>query len=250
MRLKSIGSLAVLIAWFTDKGTLAFHPTLSIKYTSSKYVHSLAVYASCHQEGKSRRFFARDFIAVAFGLNTVRQLPLDVSNASGGATAGGPYLLSAKQRYNERVIAGMKSFLSLSSSLESGNLAVVSNFFLVQMLVAGKMVVLLAFSFPMLSVETRVPRRTAYHLLRYVIANKQKKFYFSFCWLSYPCDLTRLVLLCYQKWKAFAVQVGKLENAVKKKSQSGAVEAYKSAASALDTFLAEVELPSTSELVK
>lgn len=35
--------------------------------------------------------------------------------ASGGATAGGAYLLSAKQRYNNRVIAGVKAFLALDS---------------------------------------------------------------------------------------------------------------------------------------
>ena len=33
--------------------------------------------------------------------------------ASGGATAGGAYLLSAKQRYNKRVVAGIKGFLAL-----------------------------------------------------------------------------------------------------------------------------------------
>ena len=39
-------------------------------------------------------------------------LPLPVS-ASGGATAGGVYLLSAKQRYNERVTTGITAFLAL-----------------------------------------------------------------------------------------------------------------------------------------
>ena len=39
-----------------------------------------------------------------------------LAGASGGATAGGAYLLSAKQRYNERVTLGAKKFASLSKS--------------------------------------------------------------------------------------------------------------------------------------
>ncbi|GMI07837.1 hypothetical protein TrVE_jg6414 [Triparma verrucosa] len=38
------------------------------------------------------------------------------ADASGGATAGGAYLLSAKQRYNERVVAGSKKFVALSKN--------------------------------------------------------------------------------------------------------------------------------------
>ena len=41
--------------------------------------------------------------------------------ASGGATAGGAYLLSAKQRYNARVTAGVKSFVGLKESLLSSS---------------------------------------------------------------------------------------------------------------------------------
>ncbi|GMI17448.1 hypothetical protein TrLO_g3623 [Triparma laevis f. longispina] len=37
-----------------------------------------------------------------------------LAQASGGATAGGAYLLSAKQRYNERVQVGSKKFIILS----------------------------------------------------------------------------------------------------------------------------------------
>jgi hypothetical protein len=43
--------------------------------------------------------------------------------ASGGATAGGAYLLSAKQRYNERVKAGVKGFA------ESGNVDGIRSYF-------------------------------------------------------------------------------------------------------------------------
>ena len=49
--------------------------------------------------------------------------------ASGGATAGGAYLLSAKQRYNARVTAGVKGFAALESSLEGGSLDATKAFF-------------------------------------------------------------------------------------------------------------------------
>lgn len=49
--------------------------------------------------------------------------------ASGGATAGGVYLLSAKQRYNDRVTSSMKGFLGLQKSLESGSVDEVKAYF-------------------------------------------------------------------------------------------------------------------------
>ena len=62
-------------------------------------------------------------------LSTSPSLPSTVAHASGGATAGGAYLLSAKQRYNERVLAGMTTYVKLSSSLENGNLDEMKQFF-------------------------------------------------------------------------------------------------------------------------
>ncbi len=43
------------------------------------------------------------------------------ANASGGATAGGAYLLSAKQRYNERVKEAVKGLLATGEGLAAGN---------------------------------------------------------------------------------------------------------------------------------
>ena len=44
----------------------------------------------------------------------------EVAVASGGATAGGAYLLRAKTRYSERVKRGAASFLSLRPAVEGG----------------------------------------------------------------------------------------------------------------------------------
>ena len=43
------------------------------------------------------------------------------ANASGGATAGGAYLLSAKQRYNERVKGSVKGLLAAGEGLAAGD---------------------------------------------------------------------------------------------------------------------------------
>lgn len=48
-------------------------------------------------------------------------IAVETANASGGATAGGAYLLSAKQRYNERVRASAKGLLAAGDSLKDGN---------------------------------------------------------------------------------------------------------------------------------
>jgi hypothetical protein len=77
----------------------------------------------------SRRSFVENFalstIAVAGGASL---LP-ETASASGGATAGGVYLLSAKQRYNARVTKGVKGFLGLGASLESGDIEDTKVFF-------------------------------------------------------------------------------------------------------------------------
>jgi hypothetical protein len=49
--------------------------------------------------------------------------------ASGGATAGGAYLLSAKQRYNERVKAGVKGFLSIQTALKNSDIPTLRTYF-------------------------------------------------------------------------------------------------------------------------
>lgn len=53
----------------------------------------------------------------------------EAAMASGGATAGGAYLLSAKQRYNERVKAGVTGFLGIKPLLESGDVDALRNYF-------------------------------------------------------------------------------------------------------------------------
>jgi len=51
------------------------------------------------------------------------------SNHKTTQTKGGAYLLSAKQRYNKRVIAGVRSYQSLAKSLENGDMTEAKAFF-------------------------------------------------------------------------------------------------------------------------
>jgi hypothetical protein len=109
-----------------------------------------AAFAGGGTTTSSRRSFAEDAMAkvstfLGSSLLVARQQPTSPAHASGGATAGGAYLLSgtsgsedrlpyscqwrmrdaqysnltlalpAKQRYNKRVLAGIKSFLTLDA---------------------------------------------------------------------------------------------------------------------------------------
>jgi hypothetical protein len=78
---------------------------------------------------ESRRSMLQDLVFASFGVASGLISQNQAAFASGGATAGGAYLLSAKQRYNERVTAGVKSFLALGSSLEAGSLTETQEYF-------------------------------------------------------------------------------------------------------------------------
>jgi hypothetical protein len=125
--------------------------------------------------------------------------------------------LSAKQRYNKRVIAGLKSFVALSSSLESGSLEETKAFF------AGE--------------EEGSWKDTA--TAGYLLANAFRKS------SATPPDNLPAV----KKWKAFKANVGELYNAaVTKNSIKDATIAYANAQKSLNDYLEAVELPSAIEL--
>jgi hypothetical protein len=78
-----------------------------------------------HALEATRRSFVENLaVSSLAGLAVVQ-----TANASGGATAGGVYLLSAKQRYNDRVTSGVKGFLNIQKSLESEDIDAVRTYF-------------------------------------------------------------------------------------------------------------------------
>lgn len=110
---------------FATKG--AFVAPLS---TKSKALHvSFMKDENDSAVGASRRDFFQGTAVASIGLGSLLSLWPRPAIASGGATAGGVYLLSAKQRYDKRVVAGTKAFLALSSSLEGGSLGEAKSFF-------------------------------------------------------------------------------------------------------------------------
>ena len=68
----------------------------------------------------SRRSFCEHLVLVP--IVSAWAMSVESANASGGATAGGAYLLSAKQRYNERVKASVKGLLEVGAGLKAGSI--------------------------------------------------------------------------------------------------------------------------------
>ena len=137
--------------------------------------------------------------------------------ASGGATAGGAYLLSAKQRYNERVIAGVKEFKALSTSLDNADFAPTRGFF----------------------TSLEQGSWDDFSSAGYLLSNAFRRN------STTPPDSLPSV----QKWKAFAKQVDGMKKAcLEKKSKSGTTKAYAESMALLDAYLEAVELPPALEL--
>jgi hypothetical protein len=78
------------------------------------------------QSTVGRKSFFEGLVATAIAPLVI--LP-DKVTASGGATAGGVYLLSAKQRYNDRVQAGVKGYISLGLAIKNGDKGGISRYF-------------------------------------------------------------------------------------------------------------------------
>ena len=81
-------------------------------------------YDNHHDENVTPIYERRSFLRnLALSIPIAATLPLAATsaNASGGATAGGAYLLSAKQRYNERVKTSVRGLLSAADALKSGD---------------------------------------------------------------------------------------------------------------------------------
>jgi hypothetical protein len=80
-------------------------------------------------EESSRRSFFSDVALTSIALTTAFSTRVGPARASGGATAGGVYLLSAKQRYNSRVTKAVKELLAAASALEKGSSTEAKAFF-------------------------------------------------------------------------------------------------------------------------
>ena len=124
--MKSIGALCSI---------LALWPGLTAAFVAPSELRMMAVDArsspSTHlQAAASRRDFMESVVhTTALGTAAIFSMSAPPALASGGATAGGAYLLSAKQRYNERVKAGVKGYLALGAALEAGDIDALRAYF-------------------------------------------------------------------------------------------------------------------------
>jgi len=160
----------------------------------------------------ARRYFfdtcaMSSFFLIATNANT--------ANASGGATAGGAYLLSAKQRYNERVIEGVHQFLSLESSLQKGSVAEATVFF------EGD------------EKGTWKDTKAAGYLLANAFRRSSS---------TAPDKLPSV-----KAWKKFAAGVEAIQKPVSKKKAKLSLEAFLKAKEFLEPYLEEVDLTSALE---
>eukprot|EP00970_Alexandrium_tamarense_P000038 scaffold6_cov190-Alexandrium_tamarense.AAC.34 len=169
----------------------------------SSLVH---VCGESNQSKPTRRLFVEKVLVGSIGLSVASSPAI----ASGGATAGGAYLLSAKQRYNNRVIAGVKAFLAL----DSRDLSQVDAFFS----------------------TTEEGGWEDLSGAGYLLANA-----FRTSSTKAPDNLPS-VKASITKWKAFAKDVELLKKALSKKDGETTFAAYKTAVEKLDAYLEEVEL--------
>eukprot|EP00977_Amphora_coffeiformis_P024984 scaffold17828_cov168-Amphora_coffeaeformis.AAC.1 len=173
-------------------------------------------FAPTAQDTSSRRDFFDSVLqktSILVGSSTAALL-LPASNdkawASGGATAGGAYLLSAKQRYNERVKAGVKGFVGIKSALEAGDVAALRGYF----------------------------------------ANEETGGWKDFTSAAFRRNSTAAPdsLPSVKAWKKFAGAVEGIAKALKKKDTKGAIASYTEALGLLDEYLKQVELPDAKEI--
>eukprot|EP00525_Craspedostauros_australis_P009655 CAMPEP_0198110846 /NCGR_PEP_ID=MMETSP1442-20131203/2844_1 /TAXON_ID= /ORGANISM="Craspedostauros australis, Strain CCMP3328" /LENGTH=218 /DNA_ID=CAMNT_0043767061 /DNA_START=56 /DNA_END=712 /DNA_ORIENTATION=- len=201
--------------------TSAFAPQpLSTAQRSQRV--SVAVTSNSHdgaEDAPNRRQFLKNaFLASAIATATSTTLLSDapVASASGGATAGGAYLLSAKQRYNERVTKSIQALIVAQTALEGGDSGPAKAYF------SGD------------ETGTWKDITTAGYLLSNAFRRNST---------TAPDSLPAV-----KKWKAFVVEVDAYQKLLKKKGGAVASDAFPKVEAALQTWLEEVDLPPPREL--
>lgn len=162
-----------------------------------------------------RSFISAISLFPVIGLPTLAAIPTP-AQASGGATAGGAYLLSAKKRYYERVKASVTGLLKAYDELKNGDSKVAKEYFSSED--DGSWKDLTAAGY-LLSNAFRRSSSTA------------------------PDSLPAV-----KKYKAFAKEVENFQKALKKKGAAAALDAFPSVEVALEDWLSEIELPPSREL--
>eukprot|EP00531_Pseudo-nitzschia_arenysensis_P010997 CAMPEP_0116132458 /NCGR_PEP_ID=MMETSP0329-20121206/9558_1 /TAXON_ID=697910 /ORGANISM="Pseudo-nitzschia arenysensis, Strain B593" /LENGTH=216 /DNA_ID=CAMNT_0003626973 /DNA_START=116 /DNA_END=766 /DNA_ORIENTATION=- len=162
-----------------------------------------------------RSFISKLALLPVVALPSLAAMPTP-AQASGGATAGGAYLLSAKKRYYERVKTSVTGLLKAYDELKNGDSKVAKEYFSSED--DGSWKDLTAAGY-LLSNAFRRSSSTA------------------------PDSLPAV-----KKYKAFAKEVENFQKALKKKGAAAALDLFPSVEVALEDWLSEIELPPSREL--
>ncbi|VEU37051.1 unnamed protein product [Pseudo-nitzschia multistriata] len=195
-------------------------------FSSRSQLGSIYTHVSLHESSQPfdsqernlqerRSFLSKLALIPAVVLPSLATLPTS-AQASGGATAGGAYLLSAKKRYYERVKESVTGLLKAEDGLRNGDSKVAKEYFSSED--GGSWKDLTAAGY-LLSNAFRRSSSTA------------------------PDSLPAV-----KKYKAFAKEVEAFQKTLKKKGAAAASEAFPTVEAALDEWLSEIELPAAREL--
>lgn len=184
--------------------------SVPVRHLATKsYEHDIGTIVDDAHHPLSRKKFVEG-VQTSFALLLVGQVK--PAHASGGATAGGAYLLSAKQRYNKRVTSGLKAFLAINPD----DLSALNAFF-------------------------STPDEGGWEDLSaaaYLLANA-----FRTNSSKAPDSLPSV-----KSWKSFSKEVDLLKRGLSKNDKAKVASAYNNAEEKLDEYLANVELPTVIEL--
>lgn len=216
-----IGSLALLSQRGCAFQDVTKTPTRLDSLRTRSIITGTAIYESqlgTHQDEKveARRSFLGKLTLFSFAALPSMTSMAKITQASGGATAGGAYLLSAKKRYYERVKTSVSGLLQAANGLKNGDSKVAKDYFSSE--ADGSWKDLTAAGY-LLSNAFRRSSSTA------------------------PDSLPAV-----KKYKAFAKEVDNLQKVLKKKGATEAFAAFPKVEVALDEWLNEIELPAAREL--
>mmetsp|Transcript_598 Transcript_598/g.763 ORF Transcript_598/g.763 Transcript_598/m.763 type:complete len:219 (-) Transcript_598:215-871(-) len=215
--MRTIGAFFLTVTPLLLYTSVAFTPSstnLSLKKSHSRIVLKAANDDANVHNNKMTTSSRREHLlqSTAFIASSIFASSVQPANASGGATAGGAYLLSAKQRYNERVTKGIKAFLDL----DERSIADVNAFFATDEVGGWK------------------DASTAGYLLANAFRRNST---------TAPDSLPSV-----KKWKAFAKEVETMAKYAGKKKSADTFNSYKKALVLLDEYLEAVELPPAIEI--
>ena len=123
--MSTLAKILIALLSFTATNVCAFQPT-----SICNRCHASRLSAQQDDHLQERRSVISKLVLLPFtaAIPALTANP-SLSEASGGATAGGAYLLSAKKRYYERVKASVSGLLQAEDALKKGDSKVAKAYF-------------------------------------------------------------------------------------------------------------------------